>query len=247
MPSSLPARDRVPDTGRHAYDRSVVEYGDLVAALEPTGMLARGAFDVCPDDDVPDLSGGRPARAVVMVGNTGGVDGPMWRRFSDERRDEPDPLDAWTRRVLAPIAERFGAELIHPSDRPFRPFQRWAQRAADVWPSPIGLLVDPDHGVWHALRGAFVFDTGITGTPLTGTATSPCVGCDQPCLTACPVDAFTVGAYDHEVCRAHVRSGTEPACATRGCAARLACPVHPDGVYGPEQMRFHMAAFVGHD
>ena len=208
-------------------------------------MVARGAFGVRPDDEVPDLPDGRPAQSVVMIGNTGGVDGPMWRRFTAERRDEPDPLDAWTRRTLTPVADRFGAVLIHPSDRPFRPFQRWAQRAADVWPSPIGLLVHPDDGLWHALRGALVFGADLTGAPPTGDAVSPCVGCDQPCLTTCPVGAFTVGAYDHEVCRDHVRSGIEPACATRGCAARLACPVHPGGAYGTEQMRFHMAAFVG--
>lgn len=217
-------------------------YADVAAAVEATGMVARGGFAVAGIDEVPDLPDGRAARTVIMVGNAGSA---MWERFRRERRDEPDPLDAWTRRTLAPVAARFGATLIHPSDRPYRPIQRWARRAADVWTSPIGLLIHPRDGLWHAYRGALVFAVDIGGLPATGVDESPCVRCDQPCLTTCPVGSFTLGAYDHEACRAHVRSGDQPTCLVAGCAARLACPVHPGGAYGEEQMRFHMAAFVG--
>lgn len=219
-----------------------VRYPDVAAAIEPTGMVARGGFAVQSDDVVPDLADGRRARAVVVVGNIGGA---MWPRFRREERDEPDPLDAWTRRTLRPIAESFEAELVHPSDTPFQPILRWAQRAADVWQSPIGLLVDPEHGLWHAYRGALLFSNEVVDLPATGTATSPCIGCHQPCLTTCPVEAFRPGEYDHEACRAHVRSGAEPTCLTDGCAARRACPVNADGYYGPDQMLFHMRAFVG--
>ena len=224
-----------------------MSYERIASAIAATGMTARGAFVPHPDDDVPDPATGVPARAVLMVGNTGGQDHAMWQRFVRERRDEPDPLDAWTRRVLQPIADDFGARFVHPSDRPYRPFQRWARRATDVWTSPIGLLVDAEHGLWHALRGALIFGVDVRGAPPTGTGISPCVGCDQPCLSTCPVDAFGDDGYDHEACRAHVRSGARPTCRTSGCAARLACPVHPAGAYGPEQMRFHMTAFVGDD
>lgn len=206
-------------------------------------MVARGAFDVTPDDHVADLPAGRPAQGVIMVGNRS--DGAMWQRFTDDRRDEPDPLDAWTRRVLRPIAHDHGGVLIHPSDEPFAPILRWARRAADVWPSPIGLLVHPTEGLWHAYRGALVFPERVAGSPPTGEASSPCVGCPAPCLSTCPVDAFSPGAYDHIACRVHVASGAEPRCSDLGCAARRACPVNADGAYGPEQMRFHMRAFVG--
>lgn len=220
-----------------------VTYHDLAAELAAVGMVARGAFDVTVDDLVPDLPDGRRARGVVVVGNRS--DGAMWERFTAERLDEPDPLDRWTRRVVRPIAARHGGVLIHPSDEPFAPILRWAQRADDVWPSPIGLLVHPVDGLWHAYRGALVFPEPVTGAPDTGAATSPCTACPAPCLDACPVDAFTLGSYDHVACRAHVAGGDEPRCLDRGCAARRACPVNADGVYGGEQMRFHMRAFVG--
>lgn len=221
----------------------LVRYDEVAAALGTVGMVARGAFDVTADDGVPVLPDGRSPLGVIMVGNRS--DGAMWRRFAAERRDEPDPLDAWTRRVLAPIAADRDGVLIHPSDEPFAPILRWAQRADDVWPSPIGLLVHPTDGLWHAYRGALVFPEPVLGAPRVGLATSPCVGCPTPCLSACPVDAFAPGSYDHVACRRHVAAGDEPRCLDLGCAARRACPVNAAGVYGADQMRFHMRAFVG--
>jgi hypothetical protein len=148
--------------------------------------------------------------------------------------------------VLEPIADEMGATYVHPSDEPFQPFQRWAQRADDVWPSPIGLLVHSQYGLWHAYRGALLFGHEVPGLPDTGIATSPCSTCvDRPCLSTCPVDAFTTAGYDSEGCAEHVRSTAEPDCLDRGCAARCACPVGVAFRYGPDQMRFHMAAFVG--
>ena len=76
--------------------------------------------------------------------------------------------------------------------------------------------------------------------------TQPCLTCaDQPCLTTCPVGAFTPGGYDVDACAGHVRSGVAPLCLDDGCAARRACPVGVADRYGPDQMRFHMLAFVG--
>lgn len=224
-----------------------VQYAAIADAVQTVGMVARGGFEIAAGQaqpsPIPDLSDGRRTETVVIVGNVGGR---MWPAFAAGRRDEPDPLDAWTRRVLRPIAAGFGAEFVHPSDEPFQPFQQWAQHADDVSPSPIGLLVHPDHGLWHAYRGAFLLPTAVDGLPPVGVAEPPCLTCvGRPCLSTCPVDAFTEAGYDSVGCADHVRSGNEPACLTDGCAARRACPVGVSFHYGPDQMRFHMAAFAG--
>lgn len=227
-----------------------IRYDEVAAAIEPTGMIARGGFVPEPRDEVAPLTDGRPVRTVVVVGNVGGA---IWPRFRVEQRPVPDPLDDWTRRVLQPIADRFGAGYVHPSDEPFIPMQRWAQRADDVFESPIGLLIHPVHGLWHAYRGALLFPEPVAGLPATGMASSPCASCaGQPCRSACPVGAFVTDdtglvGYDDERCRGHVRSGREPRCLTGGCAARRACPVNAGGYYGTDQMTFHMRAFVGGD
>lgn len=217
-------------------------YADIVKVVSPTGFVVRGGFAVEAGDLVPDAPGG-PTRTVVVIGNVGGA---VWGRFRAEEPAGPDPLDTWTRAVLGPIADGLGAGFVHPSDEPFQPFQRWAQRADDVWQSPIGLLVHPEHGLWHAYRGAFLFPVAVDGLPPTGGRTSPCLTCaDQPCLSTCPVGAFTAEGYDVDACAGHVRSGSSPVCVDDGCAARCACPVGVADRYGPDQMRFHMRAFVG--
>lgn len=220
-----------------------VDYADIATAVEATGMVARGGFLADDHDAVPALADGRPTDAVVVIGNVGGT---IWAHFRAGETPGHDPLDRWTRSMLQPIARRYGAGFVHPSDEPFQPFQRWARRAADVWPSPIGLLVHADHGLWHAYRGALLFAEPVTGLPQTGVTSSPCLTCDdQPCLSTCPVDAFGPGTYDVDACARHVAGGTEPRCMQRGCAARLACPIGVGHRYGSDQMRFHMRAFVG--
>jgi len=219
-----------------------VEYSDIAAAVAPTGMVARGGFVTGPDDSLA-MPDGSAVRCVVVLGNIGGA---MWSDFRAEQPAQRHPLDTWTRATLAPIAATLGAAFVHPSDEPFQPFQRWAQRADDVWQSPIGLLIHPRHGLWHAYRGALLFADVVTGLPSIGTAVSPCESCiGQPCLHTCPVDAFSSQGYDSTACAAHVRSGTDPDCLHGGCVARLACPVGTDSVYGADQMEFHMRAFAG--
>ena len=218
-------------------------YGDVTDALVGTGMVARGGFAPGADDAVPDLTDGRPCRTVVVIGNVGGE---MWGPYRAARTSGPHPLDSWTRATLRPIAADLGAAYVHPSDEPFQPFQRWAQRADDVWQSPIGLLVHPTYGLWHAYRGAFLFAGEVAGLPPVGERQNPCLTCvGQPCRSTCPVGAFTAEGYDSEACAGHVRSGDQPACLDDGCAARRACPVGVGYHYGSEQMRFHMEAFVG--
>jgi hypothetical protein len=224
-----------------------LDYATVAAAIEPSGMEARGGFVVDRSTrsvpTPPDLADGRPCRCVIVIGNIGSS---MWPGFREHESPGPNPLDRWTRQVLQPIAERFGATYVHPSDEPFQPFQRWARMADDVWQSPIGLLVHPTFGLWHAYRGAFLFGDEITGLPLVGSGSDPCLTCaEQPCLSACPVDAFTADGYDTDACAGHVRSGSEPMCLDEGCAARCACPVGVEFRYGHDQMRFHMEAFVG--
>ncbi|NNE12296.1 MAG: hypothetical protein HKN41_08650, partial [Ilumatobacter sp.] len=211
-----------------------VDYAAIAEAIEPAGMIVRGGFVVNAHDDIPPVAVDRPTSSVVIVGN---VAGPMWDRFERARTPGHDPLDRWTRQVLEPVAERFGARFLHPSDRPYQPFQHWAQRADAVWSSPIGLLVHREYGLWHAYRGALLFDAVVDGLPAIVDAASPCVTCvDQPCLTTCPVDAFSDSGYDHVACAGHVTSGHEPTCLTDGCAARRACPVGIGHEYVPDQM-----------
>lgn len=211
-------------------------YRDLADRLAPLGLIPRGGFRAVPQDGLG------PVEVVVMVGNAGPG---LWPAFSAGRWDEPDPLDAWVLRSLRPVARDLGARVVMPNDGPpYRPFQRWAMRAEPVHPSPLGLLIHPEYGLWHAYRAALLFAEEID-LPDRGDTASPCEACaDRPCLSACPVGAFDGTRYDAAACRSHAGGPDGAACREGGCLARHACPVGRDFAYGPEQQEFHMAAFL---
>jgi len=215
-----------------------VDYGSIVAALAPHGLIARGGFRPDPEDGLPE-----DAMAAVMVGNAGPA---MWHPFSRARDDESDAMNRWTRRVLDPIAAGFGATALYPFDGPpWFPFQRWAQRAEPVFPSPIGMLIHPEYGLWHAYRGVLLFDGVVVDLPQAASVASPCESCaEKPCLTTCPVGAFNGENYDVPACAGHLRTEQGTDCLTLGCRARCACPVGRDATYLPRQAAFHMDAFL---
>ena len=209
---------------------------DVASEIAPFGLITRGGFHPEPSDGVPE----NPA-TLVLIGNAGPA---MWQAFVKDHRDGPDPLDAWTRKVLTGVAERLGAAALFPFDGPpYLPFQRWAMKAEAVFPSPIGPLIHPDYGLWHAYRGALAF-SNVLELPEREVVASPCESCESaPCLTTCPVNTLSEGAYDVPACVAYLDDAAGRDCLDLGCAARRACPVGRAYHYAPAQARFHMDHF----
>ncbi|MEP4378592.1 MAG: hypothetical protein ABJ215_01550 [Alphaproteobacteria bacterium] len=212
----------------------------IKSALAEHGLIPRGGFHPVLEDKVP----GDPA-TLVLVGNAGP---DMWAAFDAVRGDYPgdaNPLDAWILDVLTDIAASLGATPLFPSGGPpHLPFQRWAQQTEPVYPSPVGVLIHPVFGLWHAYRGALAFSEKLELTTPDPTP-SPCDSCaDKPCLSACPVSAFDGSAYDVRACAGHITAADSGDCMGRGCLARRACPVGQDYMYTPAQAAFHMRAFV---
>lgn len=217
---------------------------DIAAAVAPCGLILRGGFHPRPDDDVPPLSDDASARTVVLLGNAGPA---MWEAFARSRvcaAGGPDALDRWTAEVVGELAATFGAVPVFPFDGPpYRPFQRWAQRAEPVAPSPLGILIHPDYGLWHAYRAALLF-AGRLDLPPPDTRPVPCETCTQrPCLTTCPVGAFRPDGYDVTACAGFLATPAGADCLDLGCRARRACPAGAAYRYRPAQARWHMAAF----
>ncbi len=214
-------------------------------AVEPFGLALRGGFHPETTDGVPALQDGRPCASLVLIGNIGGSLWPIFSRSPEKDDGRPHPLDRWTRRILDGIARDLGAETLYPfGGPPWLPFQRWAQKADSVQPSAIGILIHADHGLWHAYRGALAFEASLA-LPSPVRRPRPCDSCvERPCLTTCPVGAFTPRGYDVAVCRDHVAGSAGVACRTNGCLARLACPVGRDRAYPADQMAFHMDTFL---
>lgn len=214
---------------------------DACRRLASAGLQARGAFHPSPPDEVPPLAGRKPVGTLVLAGNAGSR---MWAAFEQWHCSTADPLDRWSRHVLTGLADRLGAVAYFPFTRPYLPFQRWARRAEPCHPSPLGLYIHPDYGLWHGYRGALGF-AGRLQLPPPDLRPNPCEACRaRPCLDACPVEAFADAAYDVRRCVARLRTRSGRDCLELGCRARRACPVGRDYTYEPAQAGFHMRAFV---
>ncbi|MDA0704292.1 MAG: ferredoxin [Proteobacteria bacterium] len=217
---------------------------EITWILASTPFIARGGFHPEDGDGVLGVVDGGEVATVIMIGNAGGA---LWEAFA-AAVPEPagrDPLDDWTKTVLAPVAARFGAHPVYPSDGPpYMPFQRWAMRAEPVSPSPLGVLIHSEYGLWHAYRAAFLFPEKLALRPLAAAA-SPCESCTaRPCLSTCPVGAFSEAGYEVPACAAHVHAPEGQRCRDSGCLARAACPVGPDWRYPAATGAFHLAAFA---
>jgi hypothetical protein len=213
---------------------------EIADALENQGLVLRGAFHPEKEDAVPPLGNGRPTATLVLAGNAGPA---LWRAYAPHRG--ATALDDWCAAALSEIAGRFDATVLLPQDGPpFLPFPSWAQRAEPVAPSPLGILIHPDYGLWHGYRGALAFAERLKLPPLQQHE-SPCRTCEEkPCLSTCPVGAFTEKGYDVAACVRHLETPAGADCMEQGCRARRACPVGRGYTYAPPQAAFHMTAFI---
>lgn len=202
------------------------------ALLAPSGIVSLGWFWV--EDE----------RAALLLGNVGGS---LWSTFSRSGFIEdgvPDPMNRWTQSTVGVVSNELQCDVRFPFGEPVWPFQRYAMEATGMRASPLGILIHPQYGLWVALRAALVFDEALD-IPSPTNAKHPCDSCvEKPCLSTCPVGAFDDGDYDARACRSHLAGGDGGTCLNGGCLARRACPVGVDHAYGPDQQRFHMAAFA---
>ena len=218
----------------------------VATVLGENGLVPRGGFSFEAGEVAPAGPAGTPARAVLLVGQAGASIWPHVKRWCEARSGEiSDPLDAWSREVIGNVAQGFSARAVFPFERPFLPFQQWAMRAEGLKPSPLGILMHPEYGLWHAYRGALLFDAEWP----VAAADKPIHLCDlcsgKPCLSACPVSAYSETDFAYGACVGHLRSGREGTCMTAGCLARNACPYGQAYRYPSEVQAYHQARFAG--
>ncbi|MGB7286164.1 MAG: hypothetical protein WBC71_04455, partial [Salaquimonas sp.] len=156
---------------------------EMAPALDALGLFSFGWFVMT---DAP-FSG----RKAVLIGNGAANEThKMWENFrgSPEYGDgQADPLNRWTQRVVVEIANAHQASALYPFGEKLWPFQRYAKQATGMRSSPLGLLIHPEFGLWHAFRAVLVFGEAIE-LEVPQTLNHPCDTCvEKPCLSACPV------------------------------------------------------------
>ena len=217
--------------------------GTIEQALKPYGLKLRGIVALS-DNDIREY-GFSGQSSVALVGNVGSS---FWDKFtqSTEYRDgAANPLDRWSMRVANKVAPTLNAKPVFPfQGPPYLPFQQWAKRAEALHQSPLGLMIHPQFGLWHAYRFALLINEEFDAT--LAKQDSPCLSCiDQPCLNTCPVNAFSKSGYDVDSCADYLKQNALAECFQHGCMARFVCPAGPEYRYLDAQSQFHLGAFVG--
>jgi hypothetical protein len=201
--------------------------------LTGTGLVEMGHCPVLPSDGLPHAGG-----TLVLLGPDEPAFWPHFTQTPEYGDKKTDPLDRWSRRVIDAVASREGGVAYYPfGDAPFLPFYTWALRSGRAWASPIGFLVHDLAGLFASYRGAIWIPQNRQSQALS----QPCMTCDAPCKTGCPVGAFAQG-YDVIACKTYLNAQQGKSCMRQGCAARRACPVGADRRIAA-QAAFHMEAF----
>lgn len=232
----------LPATG----DPSDVHVNTVIKIAAERGLAFRGGFAIDATDAVPAQADGRASRMLLLFGQAGRGLWPVFARSPEFADGQAHPLDRWSRRIGDAMASELDALALYPfGPAPFRPFVQWAMRAEAVRPSRLGLLIHPEHGLWHAYRFAIALPVVIMGLPPVEPGNPACDRCrSTPCLSACPVEAFDGSRYDLSACSRYLQANPRAACHREGCLARDACPEGERSRYAPEQRRFHIRQFV---
>ncbi len=203
------------------------------------GLSVLGGFATKPEHGAPD---GVASIALLGMAKNG------WDVFaaSTEASDGgEDPMDRWSLRVITALADEENAVPLFPfGGPPYQPFLRWAAATGQIWPSPLGMSIHAERGLWMSFRGALGFSTARSDL-VAEKMNRPCETCTaKPCLSACPVNAFENNVYDVPTCVDHIAKPEGADCLGEGCKARHACPVGRDWAPKPAQATFHMGAYL---
>ena len=204
--------------------------------IHSAGLIILGELEVTDSDPVP-----KEAQSILLLG----PDEPnFWKIFKESKEFndlDANPLDRWSKRIIDNIARENNCTALYPfGGEPYKPFFSWALRSGTVWSSPVHLAVHKDKGLFVSFRGALA----INQTKKTNQRfENPCTKCSAPCLSACPVDAFTETGYDVMICKDHISDLDSSNCKSLGCNTRRACPVGAN-LRNFEQSAFHMENFL---
>lgn len=209
------------------------------AGLNVTGALAIASYDALVPAAWRSAALAPGARGALVVGNGGRA---LWEAFerAPERALELNPLDAYTRRVLAEAARACepAAQVGFYADKrdgAYLPLVALAQRAGFGTPGRIGILIHPEFGPWLAIRGVLLVAEPLAERPVAPFA--PCVGCPAPCASACRGAVVGLDGLDSAGC--YRTRQTNPGCAA-ACDARSACVVGRGHAYSRDQLAHHM-------
>jgi hypothetical protein len=176
---------------------------------------------------------------LSLLGNAGSV---FWQNMCRNQPAFPaltHPLDKFFMDTLRNLlAEDVKYEIIYPGNH-FLPLQGLGKLAGWHHPSPLGLSIHPEYGLWFAYRGLVLSDKQLIPPAENATrSTSACDRCaKKPCISSCPAAAVTAAEFRVQHC-SDFRLVAKSPC-EKTCISRLACPIARQHQYVDDQLAYH--------
>ncbi|MEM7293870.1 MAG: hypothetical protein AAF420_10820 [Pseudomonadota bacterium] len=212
------------------------------AYLASQGLNLHGVLDCAglPDPIVQSLSEdidlSRFKRLIVM-GNSGTG---LWEALRGGLNQSDNPIDDHSRAVAANFCTEHlpGADNLVVFPTHFTvPLQRLGALLGWGEPSPLGVGISHNHGLWWAYRAVVLTsaDLALTAVVNTPHACDSCI--EKPCVANCPAQAVSFeSSFDVDACF-HFRANENSPCVDR-CLARMACPVGGAHRYPQELIQY---------
>lgn len=214
---------------------------NVAKCLQEVGLnlaTALSAHAISPDTwiDTRIADGG----TILLLGN-GGQE--FWQILQQNYPQGEHPVDDYSAQasdaVLQKCLPTLERQLLFPSaDCPLI-LQRLMTQAGWHSPSPLGMGMHAQYGLWSACRAVWWLNAELVAPEGVGTVVDHCAHCEhKPCLAACPADALQLGRPPQLSRCADYRLQADSQCSAT-CVAREACPVAANHRYKPEQLNYH--------
>lgn len=177
---------------------------------------------------------------LILLGNGGKS---FWRNLKAQNITELNRVDQYSDSIAREFAQQALAghdwELLYPG-APTIPLQQLGEIAGWHHPSPMGIGIQQQWGLWYAYRALLITDTPLETSQQPATP-NPCDECKgQPCVTECPAKAVSNRLpFQLGLC-VDYRLSENSTCSDR-CLARLTCPQSSQHRYTMEQIKYHYA------
>lgn len=172
---------------------------------------------------------------VICLIASGGRE--LWKHLKHPLEISQNPIEKYSIELIKNFDPN--AVILFPNEDFHFPLQKLGRLLNLSTPSPLGLDLNVEYGIWFAFRGAFITKKKVDlTTPLN--AISPCENCsEKPCIKNCPAKATKSNtAFNVNKCNDY-RVSAESICADK-CLARLSCPYKIEHQYSAEQTKYHM-------